>query len=341
MKRMGIAIAAFAVIGVMTGCGTTAGSPSNSTSATANSGTNATAASGGKTYRIAVIPKAVGFDYWETVHAGAEAAAKDLGNVNIIWKGTSAETDINGQISMIEDFINQHVDALVVAATDAKALVPVLQQAQKSGIKVITIDSGTDPQVSDSFVATDNVHAAAEAADEMNKLLGGKGDVALIPFVPGAATSNEREQGFKDELKKYPGLHLVATEYSQSDYNKALSVTEDILTSHPNLAGIFAANEPGALGAAQAVKERGLQGKVKIIGFDAAPNEIQALQDGTIQALIVQNPYKIGYDGVEEAVADLEGKSVDKHVDTGATVVTKDNMNDPEIQKLLYPLGKK
>ncbi|WP_029422395.1 ABC transporter substrate-binding protein [Alicyclobacillus macrosporangiidus] len=341
MKRMGIAMAAFAVIGVMTGCGTTAGSPSNSTSATTNSGTNATAASSGKTYRIAVIPKAVGFDYWETVHAGAEAAAKDLGNVNIVWKGTSAETDINGQISMIEDFINQHVDALVVAATDAKALVPVLQQAQKSGIKVITIDSGTDPQVSDSFVATDNVHAAAEAADEMNKLLGGKGDVALIPFVPGAATSNQREQGFKDELSKYPGLHLVATQYSQSDYNKALSVTEDILTSHPNLAGIFAANEPGALGAAQAVKERGLAGKVLIIGFDAAPKEIQALQDGTIQALIVQNPYKIGYDGVKEAVADLEGKTVDQRVDTGATVVTKDNMNDPEIQKLLYPLGKK
>ncbi|SFU84749.1 ABC transporter substrate-binding protein [Alicyclobacillus macrosporangiidus] len=340
MKRMGIAMAAFAVIGVMTGCGTTSGSPSNSTSAT-NSGTNATAVSGGKTYRIAVIPKAVGFDYWETVHAGAEAAAKDLGNVSIVWKGTSAETDINGQISMIEDFINQHVDALVVAATDAKALVPVLQQAQKSGIKVITIDSGTDPQVSDSFVATDNVHAAAEAADEMNKLLGGKGDVALIPFVPGASTSNQREQGFKDELGKYPGLHLVATQYSQSDYNKALSVTEDILTSHPNLAGIFAANEPGALGAAQAVKERGLQGKVQIIGFDAAPKEIQALQEGTIQALIVQNPYKIGYDGVQEAVADLEGKKVDPRVDTGATVVTKDNMNDPEIQKLLYPLGKK
>ncbi|UOF92551.1 ABC transporter substrate-binding protein [Fodinisporobacter ferrooxydans] len=339
MKKMVVAVASSVLMLSLVGCGAN-GTATNQGSQSSN-GNTAVKTSAGKTYKIAVVPKAVGFDYWETVHAGAVAAAKDLGNVNVIWKGMSAETDVSGQVSLLENFINEHVDAIVLAASDTKALIPVIKKAEKDGIKVITIDSGTSPQVSDSFVATNNVNAAKEAADAMDKLLSGKGDVALLPFIAGASTSNEREQGFKEELAKYPGLKLVATEYSQSDYNKALSVTEDILTAHPHLAGIFAANEPGALGAAQAIKQQGLQGKVKIVGFDASPKEIQALQDGTIQALIVQNPYKIGYDGVKDAVLDLEGKHIDKQVDTGATVVTKDNMNKPEIQKLLYPRGKK
>ncbi|MFA0760058.1 MAG: hypothetical protein HZLCBSQH_000146 [Candidatus Fervidibacterota bacterium] len=293
-----------------------------------------------KRYRIAVVPKSVAFDFWLAVKAGAEKAAKEEG-VDIIWRGPSDETDIAGQRAILENFITQRVDALVFAACDAKAMVPVAQKALKAGIKVITIDSGLDPDVSLCFVATDNLKGGRIAAETLAKLIGYEGKVGLIPFVPGAATSIQRERGFKEGLKKFPKVRLVATLYSQSDVTKGMQVTENMLTAHPDLKGIFAANEPGAIGAARVLKARSLVGKVKLVAFDAAPTEIKALEEGVIQALIVQNPFRMGYDGVKMAVKALRGEKIPKRIDTGVSVVTKENMNRPDILRLLYPLGKK
>ncbi len=290
--------------------------------------------------QILVSPKGLAVNFWLSVKAGAEQAGKDF-NVNIIWKGPSVETDIAGQIAIVEDYINKKVDAIVLAACDAVSLIPAIDKARTAGIPVITIDSGVDSDIPHSFIATDNIAAAEKAADILAELLSGEGEIALIPFVPGAATSIMREQGFKKGLEKYPALELVAIQYSQADVATAMTVTENIVTAHPNLAGIFAANESGAIGAAQALISKDLAGKIKLVAFDAAPNEIEALKQGIIHALIVQNPFKMGYEGVKAAINVLNGKPIEKRIDTGVAVVTNENLNLSEIQQLLNPLRQK
>src|SRR5215204_6946931 len=215
--------------------------------------------------QLAVVPKAIGFDFWEQVRLGAQCAAqKASGDVNVQWDGVTSETDVNGQVNLLQNFITQGVDGLVYAATDAKVLSKVTQSAKQQGITVVNIDSGTEPQPSDVPVfATDNVVAAEQVPELMAKELGKQGgEVAFIPFQQGTLTNEQREKGFKEGLKQHPELELVAEQSSQSDYNKALQVTEDILTANPDLDAIFAANEPGVLGAAEAVRQAGKAGDV-------------------------------------------------------------------------------
>lgn len=285
---------------------------------------------------IAVIPKGLVHQFWLTVRAGAEAAAEEL-EVAVIWQGPAKETEVAKQIDIVRDMLNRGVDAIVLAACDANALIPVVEEADRANVPVITIDSGVNSDVPKSLVATDNIAGARTAADKLAELIGKAGKVGLIPFVPGAATSEWREEGFKEGIKAYPDIELVATLYSQSDVAKGMDVTQDMLTSHPDLDGIFAASEPGAVGAAQAVKAAGKTGEVKLVGFDASEEEIAAVEDGTIQALIVQNPFKMGYLGVQSAVNALRGEPVDKRIDTGVAVITRENLDSPEIQALLNP----
>lgn len=285
------------------------------------------ATSGEGSLKIAVVPKSVGFDFWSKVHAGARAAAQELGNVEIIWNGPTAETDIAGQVALVESFITQGVDALVIAPSDAQGLVRVLQDVEAAGIPVITIDSNTDPQVSRAFVATNNREAAGRAADLMAERLSGTGRVALIPYIAGASTSIEREEGFKTALDRHPGLELVATQYSNSDIGQAMSVTEDILTAYPDLDGIFAANEPSVLGAAQAVESRDRAGELVLVGFDASPRELDGVRSGGIAGLIVQNPFRMGYEGVMQAMRAIRGEPNDHYIDSGSLVVTQANVD--------------
>ena len=287
--------------------------------------------------RILVTPQSVVASFWVTVKAGADSAGKEL-SVEVIWKGPPTEADVNNQISILEDYINQRIDAIVLAALDTKALIPVVRNAVSKNIPVITIDSGIDSDEPKSFIATNNVLGANMAAKVLAQLIGYKGNVALIPFFPGTSTSIERERGFREEIAKYPDIKLVTVQYSQNDMAIAMAVTENILTSFPDIDGIFAANEPGVIGASQAVSARGLSGKVKIVGFDAAENEIDALKKNIVQALVVQNPFKMGYLGVKSAVDVINGKEIPKRVDTGVTVVTMENFYNEEIQKLLYPI---
>jgi len=284
--------------------------------------------------RILVSPKGLVLSFWVTVKAGADSAGKEF-NVEIIWKGPTQETDIAGQIAIIEDYTNKGIDAIVIAACDAQGLIPVLKNASSKNIPIITIDSGIESDLARSFIATDNTVAAQKAAQELARLINEEGKVACIPFIPGAATSIWRERGFVEEIKKYPNIELLPIRYSQSEVAIGMAVIEDILTAHPDLKGIFAANESGTIGAIQALKTKNKIGKVKVIGFDAAPNELKALQAGEIDGLVVQDPFKMGYEGVKAAVKSLQNETVSKRIDTGVYIVTRDNLSHPEIQRLL------
>jgi ribose transport system substrate-binding protein len=291
------------------------------------------------TVRLAVVPKAVGFSFWEDAHKGAECAASKLKNVKVSWDGVAAETDVSGQVDLLQNFLASGVNGLVYAATDAKTLANVTDQALQKGTPVMNIDSGTNPQPpSVPVFATDNVAAARKVPDLIAQKLGKKGGkVAFIPFQAGTVTNDQRTQGFKEGLKKHPELKLVATQSSQSDVNTALRVTQDILTAHPDLNAIFAANEPGVIGAAQAVRQAGKTGKIVIVGWDAAPDEVKGVQSGAISALVVQNPFRMGYDAVNAIVKRIRNGQKSRGEDTGVTFVTKQNINDPKVQALLKP----
>lgn len=309
-----------ALMVILTGC-----SSSNSTNGNDN-----------KPLDVALIVKSIDSEYWLTVKAGAEKAAEELG-VNVSFKGAPTETDIAGQISIVENAVNQHLDGIVLAASDTKALVQPAEKAIDSGIPVVTVDSGIDSDKPQSFIATDNEKGAEDAAKVLAEMTGKKGKVAVVNFVPGAATAVMRENGFKTGIEQYPNMEISTIQYSQSDKARALSVTEDILTANPDIVGIFGTNNKSALGAAQALKQKGMVDQVNLIAFDADPDEISALQEGTIKALVVQNPFKMGYEGVVNVVKAIKGEQVEKRIDTGVTVVTMENFNDPEVQKLLFP----
>jgi len=336
MRRVLLLLSVVALAGAL-GCTKARQTPPTTAS---SSGTTEPAAPGsqpsGKAYKIAVVPKGTAYSFWKAVKAGAEAAGKETG-AQIEWKGPAEETDVARQVAIIENFITSRVDAIVMAACDAKALVPKVKQAMEAGIPVITIDSGIATDDALSFVATDNVKGARQGTEKLIELIGGSGKVGIIPFIKGAATSDMREQGFTEAVKADPKVEMVKPLYSQGDAEKGMKAAENMMTSNPDLKGIFAANEPGAIGAARAIKQRGLTGKVKLVGFDAAETEISALKDGVIQALVVQDPFKMGYDGVKAAVDAIQKKPVEKRIDTGVIVVTTDNLSQPEVQKLLYP----
>lgn len=322
--------------GIVTGCG--GGGSSAPGAKSANDADRPAAAAPAKegAIQVAVIPKGLTHQFWVSVHQGAEKAGREAG-AEILWQGPAKETDIDKQISIIQDMLTRKVNAMVLAACDADALVGIVEQVAASGIPVVMIDSGVNSDAPVATAATDNVAGARLAAKTLADLIGGQGDVGLIPFVAGSATSEAREKGFREGLEAYPGIRLVSVQYSQSDAAIGMNVTSDMLSANPGLKGIFAANEAGAIGAAQALRGAGRAGEVKLVAFDASEEEIAALKEGVIQALIVQNPFRMGYEGVKAALAALRGEQVPKIIDTGVTVVTQDNLDTREVQAILNP----
>lgn len=317
---------------VAAACGTDSG-----TSPEADGGEGNGNTSGGEEKTIAVIVKSTEHEFWQTVKMGAEEAGEAFG-YNVTFQGASTETAIGEQVSIVEDAINQQVAAIVLAASDSEALVPPVQKAEEAGIPVITIDSGIDSDIPESHVSTDNRAAAGIAAEKMAEFIGEEGKIAIVNFVAGAATAIDREEGFKERIAQYPNIEIVNTFYSDGDRAKALQITQDILTATPDIKGIFGANEGAAVGVANAIEQAGKADDVVVIGFDSSADEISYIEKGVMQGIVVQNPYNIGYQGVEQAVSVLEGKDVEKQLDTGATFVNQDNLQDEGIQKLLYPL---
>jgi len=286
---------------------------------------------------IGVVPKATSHLFWQSVQAGAVAAGRDL-NVRIEWNGPASETEFSRQIQIVDSLIARRVDGLAVAAADRTALVAPLDRAAKAGIPVTVFDSGLDSENYLTFVATDNYEAGQEAARTLAKLLKEKGKVAVVMHAPGSASTMDRERGFREVIQKeFPGINIVAEQYGMSDRAKALAAAENMLAAHPDLSGMFASAEPSSVGAALAIKARNLSGRIKLVAFDSSEGLVEDLQGGTIQALVVQDPFKMGYEAVRTLVDGWHGKRLDKRLDLHATVVTAANLNNPDIRNLLMP----
>jgi ribose transport system substrate-binding protein len=282
---------------------------------------------------IAVIVKTNNSSYWQVVNKGAQAAAKELG-ITISYDGPAAETDINGQVSMVENAINRQVKGIVLAPCDPKGLVKVAEKAKQQKIALIGIDSALDTET-DSFLTTNNVAAGQKAAQELIKRAGKTGKVALMLYVAGAGSCVDRAKGFTDEIKAKTKMKIVGPFYSDSDSAKALNQMTDVLASNPDLKAVFAANEPTAIGVGKAIETAGKTGKIVAIGFDGAPILQDYTKKGVYQAIMVQSPYNMGYMGVKAAWDKIKGKTIQKFIDTGVFGVTTQNIATDEAQKAL------
>jgi ribose transport system substrate-binding protein len=284
---------------------------------------------------IAVIPKGVSHSFWLSVKDGADAAGRDL-KVEINWKGAASETDIPGQINIVEDAINRRVDGIVLAPSHGESLVPMVQRAQREGIPVTIFDSGISTDNYLSYVATDNREGGVLAAKRMGEKLGGKGKVAILGVKKGSVSTDERENGFEATIKEqFPGIQIAQFLYGEASASKSLQAAEDILTAHPDLNGLFASNESSTVGAVRAIRQRNLAGKVVLVGFDATPDLVNNVKEGAIDSLVLQNPFKMGYEGVRTIVDKLNGKEPQKRIDTGVKLLTKENIDTADIQQLL------
>ncbi len=290
---------------------------------------------------IPIIVKDTTSNYWQIVLAGARKAGKDLG-VNVPELGAQSESDISGQISILENAVSEKPAAIVISPTEFKALGKPIDEAAKK-TPIIGIDSAADSKAFTSFLTTDNVQGGRIAADGLAEGITAKygkaeGDVALITSLPGVGSLDQRAKGFKEELAaKYPGLKLVADKVADGQATTGLNIMTDLITANPNLRGVFASNLIMAQGAGQAIAENKKADKIALIGFDSDDKLIGFLKDGTIYALVVQDPYRMGYDGIKTALAVSKGEKVAKDVDTGANLITKANMNGERQNALLNP----
>lgn len=284
---------------------------------------------------IGVVPQGQSHLFWQSVHAGAVAAGRETG-VDILWNGPPNERDFNGQLKIVDAMINRRVDAIALSPSDTNAFVGIVERAVREKIPVIIFDTGINTDVFTSRVATDNYGAGQLAARRMSEILGGKGKIVIVAVAPGIASTMAREQGFEDVMKKeFGGIEIVDKRYGMADFAKSLGVAENMLTAHPGLAGLFASNESSTVGAAQALKGRA--GKVKMVGFDWNPTLADGLKSGLIDSLVAQDPFRIGYESVKAAVDKLNGGTPQKIKNLPALLVTKDNLNDPAVQKQLNP----
>jgi ribose transport system substrate-binding protein len=300
-----------------------------------------TAAGGGttsRTYKIAVIPKGTTHEYWKAVQAGAIKAGQELG-VEIFWKGPQKEDDRSQQIQVVEDFISRKVDGIVLAPLDDRALVRPVDEARQEGIPVVIIDSNLQGENYLSFVATDNYQGGVIAARRLAEIMGKKGKIFLIRYLEGSASTTFREQGFLDTItKEYPEIEfLVKDQYAGTTTESAYQLTENLLSRFPQVEGIFAPNESSTFGALRALQEAGLAGKIKFVGFDSSAKLIEALKNKELHGLVLQDPVKMGYLGVKILVDYLQGKPIEKRIDTGVKLATPENMETLEIKALLQP----
>lgn len=287
---------------------------------------------------IAVIPKGTTHVFWKSVEAGAKRAGEEL-NVEIIWKGPLKENDRAQQIQVVQQFISQGVAGIALAPLDSKALIAPVLAAKAKGIPVVIFDSGLDADPGKdfvSFVATNNVEGGRLGGQELAELLGGQGDVVLLRYMVGSASTTNREQGFLEAIKKYADIKItVDNRYAGATAGEAKTQALNLIDQLRTARGIFCPNESSTLGMLLALQQEGLAGKVRFVGFDASPPLVKALTAGEIDALVVQNPRKMGYTAVKTLVQHLHGEPVDTVIDTGVVLVTRDNMNQPEIQRLI------
>jgi len=286
---------------------------------------------------IGVVSKGQAHQFWQAIHAGAVAASRDYG-VEIAWNGPADETDIARQIQIVESMVARHVDGLAVAPASRSALVKPVEAAVQSGIPVTIYDSALDSTDYLSFVATNNYQAGEMAARKLGELLHGHGKVIAVNHMPGSASSMDREKAFQATItKEFPGIQIVGSEYGMSDRAKVLAAAENLLTAHPDVNGVFASAESSSVGAALALKERHLSGKVRFVAFDSSPDLVAYLRDGTIDALVAQDTFQIGYQAVQSLAEKLRGHQPAKKIDLSAIVITRSDLDKPKIKAMLFP----
>ena len=287
-------------------------------------------------HRIGVIPKETVSMYWEGVRQGAIKAGQEE-KYEILWNGPEVETDRERQIQVVEDMIVQKVDGIVLAPTDRKALVPAVEKIAAKNIPCVIVDSGVETDQYLSYMATDNFKGGVLAAKRIGEILGGKGKIIVVEWTPNSGSTDARLQGFRQTLaKESPDIQIVDAKYpNPPTMDKARDVTQDMLTRNPDVDGLFACNATTAGGALTALQSFQGPKKIKMVGFDAWPMVIEGLSKGDLDSLIIQNPYKMGYEGVKAIVRKLKGEPVPKEVDTGVELITKDRLSDPRIKELL------
>lgn len=293
-----------------------------------------------KKVTIAVIPKGTLHDFWKSIHAGAVKAEKELGNVEIIWKGPAREDDREQQIQVVENFVNRGVDAIALAPLDRTALVAPVEEASRRGVPVVIFDSGLDYDEVVSYISTDNYNGGAIAARHLGSRLGGKGNVVVLRYQVGSASTEQREKGFLDTLaSEFPDIKVLSEEqYAGATREGAIAKAENLLTRFGmEIQGWFCPCEPVTYGTLRALQNKGMAGKIKVVGFDAGNEVVTALRSGEIDALVLQDPINMGYLAVKTAAAKVAGQPVERHVSTGENLVTRENMDDPKYKELHSP----
>jgi ribose transport system substrate-binding protein len=284
---------------------------------------------------IAVVPKATAHLFFVSIHKGVDQAAREF-NVEVLWNGPREETEHGRQIEIVESMMARHVDALAISATDERALAGTVQRVIDAHIPVAIFDSGVNVDRYVTFIATDNLGAGQTAARRLAALIGGKGKVAMVMHKPGGTSTMLRERGFAETIaKEFPNITIAARQYGMSDLAKSRAVAENMLTANPDLAGMFASSEASSLGAIQAIKSRGMSGKLRLITFDFSDAHVEALRDGVIDIMLVQDPVRIGYETVRALAEHLNGKPPQKRVDLPARAIVKADLEKPEIREML------
>jgi ribose transport system substrate-binding protein len=311
--------------------------------ATACGGGTKSSGSGDGGITIAVIPKGTSHVFWQSIHAGAQKAATDLG-VSIVWRGPLREDDRDAQVSEVEGFVSRGVSGICLAPLDETALVPPVQEAVRQKIPIVIFDSGLKSNDYVSFVATDNTKGGQLGGQRLAESIGKKGKVILLRYAEGHDSTGKREQGFLDAMKQYPGIDVVSSnQYGGADVEGAYKKAEALLSTYKKpdgslgVDGIFTPNESVSFAMLRVLQDNGWAGKVKFVGFDASPNLVKGLRDGGLDAIVVQDPVHMGYTAVETMVKHLKGQPVEKWIDTGVQVATKDNMDTPQIKSLIAP----
>jgi ribose transport system substrate-binding protein len=293
----------------------------------------ADAATQGKT--VAFVPGVVGNAFYISMECGIRAEAEKYG-FTVKMQGPQ-QFDPTLQTPIVNGVVAANPAGLLIAPTNSKALFGPISAAIDAGIKVALVDTTLDDTSKVlTAIATDNAAGGAAAADALAKLIGEKGEVMVIAFQAGASTSDQRQKGFEEEIKKYPNITYVGFQISNNDPAKAAAEVTSTLAAHPDLAGIFATNDRSAEGAATGLRNANKVGGVKVVGFDAGPSQVKQLEDGLVQALIAQSPYQIGVEGIDAIAKALQGQGVDHKVITGTVTITKDNLHAPETKKGLY-----
>jgi ribose transport system substrate-binding protein len=297
-------------------------------------------------FEIAVMVKSLESDFWQIVLDGADKAAEDLkSEIHITHYGAKVELDFDEQIGVLENIINSQPDAIVVAAVNQDILVPQIEQAMDAGIPVILIDSNVSSDTYVSFLRTDNKQGGVIVAEDMVKQWETMGidprgkKVQVIQAAAGVPSISDREEGFRSKLQELvPDIRFLETQYTDNDINTTMSTMDNVITANStDLVGVFATNNTTGIGIARSIAERGIKDKCVGMAFDAEKEEVDAVNEGALKGFVVQDPWGMGYLGVATALKYLKGENVDKDVDTGATLVTKDNINDPAIAALIDP----